>query len=171
MTIREYIAKAKSVQTSVKGYVDDIALMKEDEIINLNVTQMQSGYGTNDQRLEYPFEDFTGKYASRTVGDSLKRRTVLPKSLGAFYNFGASGDFLANFKVKITKENKYFGTLINVTPPSEGTVVYGQSMSGLAGFYAVGTFTFPDVNQAGVVFTKPANLFAVSSTFVESLSN
>lgn len=106
MTIREYIAKAKSVQTSVKGYVDDIALMKEDEIINLNVTQMQSGYGTNDQRLQYPFEDFTGKYASRTVAESLKRPTVLPKSVGAFYNFGASGDFLANFKVRITKENK-----------------------------------------------------------------
>ena len=76
--------------------------------------------------------------------------------------------FLNNFKVK---ENKYFGTLINITPPSEGTVVYGQSMSGLAGFYAVGTFTFPDLTQSPLVFTKPANLFAVSSTFAESLSN
>ena len=106
MTVREYIAKAKSVQTSVKGYVDDIALMKEDEIINLNVTQMQSGLGSNDQKLQYPFEDFSGKYTQRTVAESLKRPTVLPKSVGAFYNFGASGDFLANFKVRITKENK-----------------------------------------------------------------
>ena len=106
MTVREYIAKAKSVQTSVKGYVDDIAIMKEDEIINLNVTQMQSGLGSNDQKLQYPFEDFSGKYTQRTVAESLKRPTVLPKSVGAFYNFGASGDFLANFKVRITKENK-----------------------------------------------------------------
>ena len=76
--------------------------------------------------------------------------------------------FLNNFKVK---ENKYFGTLINITPPSEGTVVYGQSMSGLAGFYAIGTFTFPDTTQPSVVYTQPATLFAVSSTFAESLSN
>ena len=76
--------------------------------------------------------------------------------------------FLNNFKVK---ENKCFGTLINITPPSEGTVVYGQSMSGIAGFYAIGTFTFPDLTQSPLVFTKPANLFAVSSTFAESLSN
>jgi len=106
MTVREYMNRAKAMQTSVKGYVDDIAMMKEDEIINLNVTQMQSGYGTNDQRLQYPFEDFSGKYTTRAVAESLKRPTVLPKSVGAFYNFGASGDFLANFKVRITKENK-----------------------------------------------------------------
>ena len=106
MGIREYIEKAKIVQTSVKGYVDDIALMKEDEIINLNVTQMQDGLGTNDQRLQYPFEDYSGKYTPRAVAESLKRPTVLPKSVGAFYNFGSTGDFLANFKVRITKENK-----------------------------------------------------------------
>ena len=106
MTVIEYMNRAKAMQTSVKGYVDDIAIMKEDEIINLNVTQMQSGLGSNDQRLQYPFEDFSGKYTPRTVAESLKRPTVLPKSVGAFYNFGASGDFLANFKIRITKENK-----------------------------------------------------------------
>ena len=106
MTVREYIAKAKVVQTSVKGYVDDIAIMKEDEIINLNVTQMQSGLGTNNQRLQYPFEDYSGKYTPRTIAESLRKPTVLPKSVGAFYNFGASGDFLTNFKVRITAENK-----------------------------------------------------------------
>ncbi len=98
--------RAKAVQTSVKGYVDDIAMQKEAEIIKLNVTQMQSGYGTNEQRLQYPFEDYSGKYTKRTVAESLKRPTVLPKSVGSFYNFGASGDFLSNFKVRITKENK-----------------------------------------------------------------
>ena len=106
MTVREYIAKAKTVQNSVKGYVDDIALMKEDEIINLNIVQMQKGLGSNDQRLQYPFEDYSGKYTPRTVAESLKKPTVLPKSVGAFYNFGATGDFLSNFKVRIAKENK-----------------------------------------------------------------
>ena len=76
--------------------------------------------------------------------------------------------FLNNFKVK---ENKYFGTLINITPPSEGAIIYGESTSGLAGFYAIGTFTFPDITQPGVVYTKPSTLFAVSSTFAQSFSN
>lgn len=106
MGIKEYIENAKIVQNSIKGYVDDIALMKEDDIINLNVTQMQSGIGSNDQTLKYPFEDYSGKYTQRTVAESLKRPTVLPKSVGALYNFGASGDFLSNFQVRITSENK-----------------------------------------------------------------
>ena len=70
--------------------------------------------------------------------------------------------FLNNFKAK---ENKYYGNLLNTTPPSEGTVVYGQSVSGLTGFYMIGTFTFPDINQSGLTYTKLAELFAVSSTF------
>tara|TARA_R110000868_G_scaffold73960_2_gene214075 strand:+ start:3369 stop:4913 length:1545 start_codon:yes stop_codon:yes gene_type:complete len=70
--------------------------------------------------------------------------------------------FLNNFK---SKENKYYGNLLNITPPSEGTVVYGQSVSGLTGFYMIGTLTFPDIMQPGVTYTKLAELFAVSSTF------
>lgn len=91
-------------------------------------------------------------------------------SVSSAVNLAALEDqlFLNNFKVK---ENKYFGTIINNTLPSEGAVVFGQSMSGIAGFYAIGTFTFPDISQPSVVYTKPATLFAVSSTFVESLSN
>jgi hypothetical protein len=76
--------------------------------------------------------------------------------------------FLNNFKVK---QNKYFGTLINNTIPTEGTVVYGQSMSGISGFYAIGTFAFPDITDPGVTFTNPSTLFAVSSTFAQLLSN
>jgi hypothetical protein len=75
--------------------------------------------------------------------------------------------FTNNFK---QKENKYFGNIINITPPSDGTVVYGQSMSGTAGFYAIGTFTFPDPSQFGVTYDKQAILFAVSSDYAPSLS-
>ena len=45
--------RAKAVQTSVKGYVDDIAMQKEDEIINLNIIQMEKGLGTKDSKLNY----------------------------------------------------------------------------------------------------------------------
>ena len=106
MTVRDYMNRAKAMQTSVKGYVDDIALQKEDLIINLNVTKMQSGYGTDDKLLEYPFEEFSGRYTPRAVAESLKRPTVLPKVVNARYNFGWSGDFLANFQVRIVGENK-----------------------------------------------------------------
>ena len=106
MTVREYMNRAKAMQTSVKGYVDDIAMQKEDEIINLNVTQMQDGLGTNDQPLKYPFRNYSGKYTLFAVEESLKKPTVLSKSVGEFYNFGWTGNFLANFKVRITRENK-----------------------------------------------------------------
>ena len=106
MTVRDYMNIAKSMQTSVKGYVDDIAMQNEDLIINLNVTKMQSGYGTNDKLLEYPFDDYSGKYTPRAVAESLKKPSVLPKVVNAKYNFGWTGTFLANFKVRISNENK-----------------------------------------------------------------
>ena len=97
--------KAKAMQTSVKGYVDDIAMQKEDEIINLNIIQMEKGLGTNDSKLNYA-NGYTGRYGSSTTKRALLDRTVLPKITGELYNFGWTGNFLANFKVRITKENK-----------------------------------------------------------------
>jgi hypothetical protein len=76
--------------------------------------------------------------------------------------------FSNNFKVK---ENKYYGTIINNTVPNDGTVVYGQSMSGVAGFYATCTMRFPDIMQPTVDYNKQATLFAVSSTFAQSFSS
>lgn len=76
--------------------------------------------------------------------------------------------FLNNFK---SKENKYFGTIINNTLVNGGEVTYGQSISGISGFYAIGTFTFPDPSQARIDYSKASTLFAVSSTFAMSLSN
>ena len=105
MTVREYMNRAKAVQTSVKGYVDDIAMQKEDEIINLNIIQMEKGLGTNDSKLNYA-NGYTGRYGSSTTKRALLDRTVLPKITGELYNFGWTGNFLANFKVRITKENK-----------------------------------------------------------------
>lgn len=105
MTVREYMNRAKAMQTSVKGYVDDIAMMKEDEIINLNVIQMEKGLGTNDSKLNYA-NGYTGRYGGSTAKRALLERTVLPKIAGELYNFGWTGDFLSNFQVRITRENK-----------------------------------------------------------------
>jgi len=106
MGIREYMERAKTVQQSVKGYVDDIALQKEDEITNLNITQMQAGLGSNDSKLRYPLRGYSGTYKNSTVGKSLLEGSILPKSKGALYNFGWTGDFLSNFQIRITSENK-----------------------------------------------------------------
>lgn len=46
--------------------------------------------------------------------------------------------FSSNFK---KKENKYFANLINITQIGQGDVIYGQSMSGLKGFYATVQFS------------------------------
>ena len=107
MTVREYMNRAKAMQTSVKGYVDDIAMQKEDEIINLNVTQMQSGLGTNDTSLKYA-NGYGGVYKERTVkiARSSTPAPLLKKEVSRLYNFGWTGDFLSNFKVRITSENK-----------------------------------------------------------------
>ena len=107
MTVREYMNRAKAMQTSVKGYVDDIAMMKEDEIINLNVTQMQSGLGTNDTSLKYA-NGYGGVYKERTVkiARGSSPPPLLKKEVSRLYNFGWTGDFLSNFQVRITSQNK-----------------------------------------------------------------
>jgi hypothetical protein len=68
--------------------------------------------------------------------------------------------FLNNFK---RKENKYFGTIINITPPTSGEIIYGNSMNGIKGFYSTVKMVF--VNDT---FNQAAELYSVSSNYVES---
>jgi hypothetical protein len=88
---------------------------------------------------------------------------VLPTNLGDLQN----QLFATSFK---NKENKYFGTIINNTSANQGEVVYGNSMSGIKGYYATATFQFPDpfLNVGSRSQTKLAELFAVSSNYVHS---
>jgi hypothetical protein len=68
--------------------------------------------------------------------------------------------FLNNFK---RKENKYFATIINNTPPTQGEIIYGSSVNGIKGFYSTLTMIFENPTTP----TK-AELYAVSSEYVES---
>lgn len=68
--------------------------------------------------------------------------------------------FENNFK---RKENKYFGTIINTTPPTYGEVIYGNSMNGIKGFYSTVRMVF--VNQST---PQAAELYSVSSNYVKS---
>jgi hypothetical protein len=68
--------------------------------------------------------------------------------------------FTNNFK---RKENKYFGTIINITPPTYGEVIYGNSMNGIKGFYSTVKMVF--VNP---LTPTAAELYSVSSNYVMS---
>jgi len=65
--------------------------------------------------------------------------------------------FLNNFKLK---DNKYYANLSNNSAIAAGEVVFGQSSSGVKGFYGEIKMTMNNVNAGG------KELFAVSTTFV-----
>jgi len=71
--------------------------------------------------------------------------------------------FSNNFK---RKENKYFATITNNTAVGVGDVVYGQSMSGIKGFYAIASFRLD--NSLYGSQTNNTELFAVSTDYVNS---
>lgn len=69
-----------------------------------------------------------------------------------------------NFK---KKENKYFATLVNNTGVGHGDVVYGQSISGIKGYYAIADF-FINNNLFGSPALPNPELFAVSLEYSNS---
>ena len=122
-------------------------------------------YSKTFQTINY--EGSTGWALTNIYTDSNTGAPITSASVS--YNLSYLQDqlFTNNFK---QKENKYFGNIVNITPASEGTIVYGQSMSGAAGFYAIGTFTFPDPSLVSPSYNNQAILFAVSSDYALSQS-
>lgn len=71
--------------------------------------------------------------------------------------------FSNNFK---RKENKYFANIMNNSAAGSGDVVWGQSMTGIKGFYAIANL---QINNS--IYGSPSNkaeLFAVSTEYVNS---
>jgi hypothetical protein len=64
------------------------------------------------------------------------------------------------------KENKYFATIINNTIEGAGDVIWGQSMTGLKGFYATATMSINN-SLYGSPFAR-TELFAASTEYVNS---
>jgi hypothetical protein len=60
------------------------------------------------------------------------------------------------------KENKFFANILNISQPSTNEIYWGQSMSGLKGFFATATFSVP----AGI--NIKSELFAVSAEYIQS---
>ena len=88
---------------------------------------------------------------------------VLPTNLSDLQN----QLFTTSFK---SKENKFYGTVINDTSSGQGEVIYGNSMSGIKGYYVTATLEFPDPYSTSLSRTqsKLAELFAVSLNYVSS---
>lgn len=73
--------------------------------------------------------------------------------------------FINSFK---RKENKYFANILNITNVAQGgEVIYGQSISGIKGFFATATLS-TDNSTVDSSNNSPAELFAVSSNYVQS---
>ena len=66
------------------------------------------------------------------------------------------------------KEGKYFANLVNNSPATSKEVVYGQSISGVKGYYATVTIRTDNSTQVAGAGGKTRELFAVSSEYVES---
>jgi hypothetical protein len=88
---------------------------------------------------------------------------VLPTNLSDLQN----QLFTTSFK---SKENKFYGTVINDTSSGQGEVIYGNSMSGIKGYYVTATLEFPDPYSTSLSRTqsKLAELYAVSLNYVSS---
>ena len=69
--------------------------------------------------------------------------------------------FVNNFK---RKENKFFANLINISPATEGEILWGQSSTGLKGFFSTIKMKFDNSTSP----TIKKELFSVSSDIVES---
>jgi hypothetical protein len=68
--------------------------------------------------------------------------------------------FINSFK---RKEDKYFANLINISTPSTGEIVWGKSMTGVKGMFATTRLRYENA-----ILQKRAELFAVSSEYIES---
>ena len=66
------------------------------------------------------------------------------------------------------KEGKYFANLINNSLPTSGEVVFGDSMSGVKGYYSTVTIQTDASTQVVGQGGKARELFAASSEYVES---
>ncbi len=72
--------------------------------------------------------------------------------------------FSNNFK---KKENKFFANLINNSPSATGEVLWGNSITGIKGFYSTVKTSISAITQFDTSAIKK-ELFSVSSDVVES---
>lgn len=110
-----------------------------------------------------------------TGSNSLVNGDIEPLPIKVYsYNQGSYDDLGNQYPAQMTppinhagfdrKENKYMANLINNSPAAAGEVVWGNSMTGIKGYFATVTISTDSVTDPGGM----KELFAVSSNYVES---
>ena len=128
--------------------------------------QTVSYEGTNGWEVSSMYSDFTEKlhpYNSLlswfSTGDLIKK--IHSYTEGEYINPNTQMPAYGGFYLK---ENKYCANLINNSPPFNGEVVFGASMSGIKGYFT--TIAMKTDNTTDVGGMK--ELYAVSSKYVKS---
>ncbi len=73
----------------------------EDEIFDLNVTQLDNAEDSEGGVLINKDSRFSGVYSETTEEIAKLENPLLPKKAGELYNFGWFGDFLGNFEMTL----------------------------------------------------------------------
>jgi hypothetical protein len=142
------VNKGTFYNTTVDSFVTLVFNNSVSEVKNFNTINYEGSQGwqlssmLTDTDIAVPVQPFSQVYNLGNIENQL---------------------FSNNFK---RKENKYFATIMNNSIADSGDVVWGQSMTGLKGFYAVCTMT---INNS--LYGSPATrteLFAVSTNYVNS---
>jgi len=120
--------------------------------------------GSNGWKISSMQSDPTG-YDLRRVGSSSYSEFNDQASPVYSYDEGAYTENNIQYRAGFNrKENKYFANIINNTAARSGEVVYGDSMTGIKGFFTTVTINTDTSTNAG----GPKELFAVSTNYVES---
>lgn len=126
--------------------------------------------GGNGWQMESFISDMTGsdkldgnwEYTESTSG------AILSYTEGAYDNYGNTYPSTLFPPINRAgfdrKENKYFANLVNNSQPTQGEIIWGNSVTGVKAYYATVTFKTDNVTDPG----KMKELFAVSSNYVES---
>ena len=88
----------------------------------------------------------------------------IPSYIDGRYEDTSSGRMVVQRRGFERKENKYFANLINSSTVRLGEVVYGNSISGIKGYFATVTFSTDNTTQAG----GAKELWSVGTKFVRN---
>jgi hypothetical protein len=126
--------------------------------------------GSNGWKMDSFVSDMTGadKINNDWEYSESSANTILSYTEGAYDNYGNS--YPSTLIPPISragfnrKENKYFSNLVNNSQPALGEILWGNTISGVKGYYATVAFKTDLATDPG----KTKELFAVSTEYVES---
>ena len=90
ITISDYIAKCKFVNSQLLDEQEKIVLKNENRIISLNVDVFQDGLGSDGKDLQNSNEKYTGIY-----------KNVPGQKKSGLYDFFETGAFLSNMQINL----------------------------------------------------------------------